>query len=143
MPTNKNQKETPYTAEGRKIYAQKNSKKPLKTRADEIFSIRLSEVINARGNQEEDNFEYFMNRGYVFNRDKGKCKICGNNLNKTNIKIHRINPKLKIEKLNKVSNLICTCKNCYELINKNIDISNEKTKIKEKIIKYREKLNEV
>lgn len=84
-----------------------------------------------------------MNRGYVFNRDKGRCKICGNNLHSGNIKIHRINQKLNIDKINKVNNLICTCRTCYSKLNNNIDINNEPIKIKEKIIKYREKLNKI
>lgn len=137
---NKNQNETPYTAEGRKIYAQKNSKRPLKTRADDIFTLKLSEIASLNLTETIDNFEYVMNRGYVFNRDKGKCKICGNNLHSANIKIHRINRKLDIDKINKVNNLICTCRTCYSKINNNIDINNEPTKIKEKIIKYKEKV---
>ena len=140
---NKNQKETPYTAEGRKIYAQKNSKRPLKTRADDIFSLKLSEIASLNLTETIDNFEYVMNRGYVFNRDKGRCKICGNNLHSGNIKIHRINQKLNIDKINKVNNLICTCRTCYSKLNNNIDINNEPIKIKEKIIKYREKLNKI
>jgi len=140
---NKNQQETPYTPEGRKIYAQRSSKRPLKVRADDIFTLKLSEIASQNLSKTTDNFEYIMNRGYVFNRDRGRCKVCGNNLHTGNIKIHRINNNLNIDKINKVNNMICTCRTCYFKINNDVDISNEETGIKEKLIKYREKLNEI
>lgn len=69
------QRMTPYTEEGRRIYSYYRSKnKPLpcdrpsvNTARDIQLSVYAKTVFN---------FEYFMNREYAYNRDKGKCKCC-------------------------------------------------------------------
>ena len=70
------QKMTPYTADGRKRYISYRTKhKPLPCDRPSINTpedIALS--VYAHGKY---NFEYFMNREYAYNRDKGKCKCCG------------------------------------------------------------------
>lgn len=57
-----------------------------------------------------------MNREYAFNRDKGKCKICSNELDVDSVHCHHINPKLPINEVNKVKNLASVCKGCHKLI---------------------------
>ena len=69
------QRMTPYTEEGRRIYSYyRNKSKPLpcdrpsvNTARDIQLSVYAKTVFN---------FEYFMNREYAYNRDKGKCKCC-------------------------------------------------------------------
>ena len=74
-----NQHMTPYTEEGRRIYVSYRTKhKPLPCDRPSINTpedILLSAY--ARGKGWKANFEYFMNREYAYNRDKGKCKCCG------------------------------------------------------------------
>lgn len=56
------------------------------------------------------NFEYFMNREYAYNRDKGKCKCCGRYFSELIPKhCHHVNPRLPIERINKVPNLAWLC----------------------------------
>lgn len=107
-----NQHMTPYTEEGRRIYVSYRTKhKPLPCDRPSINTpedILLSAY--ARGKGWKANFEYFMNREYAYNRDKGKCKCCGryfsDNLPKH---CHHVNNKLPVEKINKVSNLAWLC----------------------------------
>ena len=87
-----------------------------------------------------DNFEYYMNREYAYNRDKGRCKICGCNLKAENRHCHRIIPSLPANKINKVPNLVWVCYNCDESIHsEEIPDSFDKKKTG-RINKYREKL---
>src|SRR5208337_1128765 len=73
----KSQDETPYTHVGREMYKKRTSRRPLAIRADELLTVSLSEII-ARGLTDRMyNFEYYLNRPYAFNRDKGMCKVCG------------------------------------------------------------------
>ena len=99
-----NQHMTPYTEEGRRIYVSYRTKhKPLPCDRPSINTpedILLSAY--ARGKVWKANFEYFMNREYAYNRDKGKCKCCGryfsDNLPKH---CHHVNNKLPVEKINR------------------------------------------
>lgn len=87
------------------------------------------------------NFEYFMNREYAFNRDKGKCKCCGVSLS-DNIQrqCHHVDNKLSMEKINKVSNLAWVCEVCHQMIhNSPIPLDTDPKTVK-KIEKYRQKL---
>lgn len=69
------QRMTPYSEEGRRIYSYyRNKSKPLpcdrpsvNTARDIQLSVYAKTVFN---------FEYFMNREYAYNRDNGKCKCC-------------------------------------------------------------------
>ncbi len=69
------QRMTPYTEEGRRIYSYyRNKSKPLpcdRTSVNTTRDIQLSVYAKT-----VFNFEYFMNREYAYNRDKGKCKCC-------------------------------------------------------------------
>jgi len=57
-----------------------------------------------------------MNREYAYNRDKGKCRICGKLLEKNNRECHHIQPSLPLDKVNKVPNLAWVCKECHHII---------------------------
>lgn len=135
-----NQKMTPYTKEGRKIYVQyRNKHKPLPHNRPSVNTsddIRLA--VYATGKY---NFEYFMNREYAFNRDKGKCKCCKKDLYGLIQKhCHHVNNKLPMDKINKVNNLAWVCYDCHKMIhNSPIPVNTDKKVIK-KIEKYREKL---
>jgi hypothetical protein len=87
-----------------------------------------------------DNFEYYMNREYAYNRDKGKCKICGIVLKVENRHCHRIE-NLPINIINRVPNLVWICNNCDRNIHgNNIPEALDKKKAG-KIRKYRNRLN--
>lgn len=136
----KNQKETPYTPEGRELYNKRMRKRGLKVRVDEVNSSEHALYIRTSKNPLY-NFEYFMNRPYTYNRDKGKCKICNGYVEPNEAQIHHVNPKLPLEEVNKVKNLITTHRFCHNLIH------NEETPEKlsdntiKNLTKYRKKLN--
>lgn len=138
---NKSPKETPYTEEGRKIYMKRTGKKPLKVRADELLSLNWSKIIKIGHKEKLYNFEYFMNRAYAFNRDKGKCRVCKEELRNDNIHIHHINPKLPLEEVNRVPNLASMHEHCYQMIHSSKDYSMVGKKEWEKILGFREKLS--
>ena len=115
----KNQKETPYTFQGRSlIFKRRNKKSPL-ARLDEITSLNLSEKISLGLTGEKYNFEYFMNRASAFNRDKGQCNVTKAPLSKENLHVHHKNPRLPIDEINKVHNLVCVNKKIHKLIHSN------------------------
>ena len=80
-----------------------------------------------------------MNREYAYNRDKGKCKICGIKLNTENRHCHRVDEKLSLDEINMVMNLVWICKECDNYVHGNELPKAEKKKIR-KIQKYRLKL---
>ena len=135
----KNQSETPYTPEGRELYNQRMRKRGLKVRVDEVNS--SEHALYIRTNKKPIyNFEYFMNRPYAYNRDKGKCRLCNGYVEPHESYFHHIDPKLPIESVNKVKNLITTHDYCHKLIhNEDLpeDLSEETLK---RLAKYRKKL---
>ncbi|KFL14477.1 group II intron reverse transcriptase/maturase [Anoxybacillus geothermalis] len=137
----KNQKETPYTAEGRKIRLQNTGKKPLAVRAQWLLDSGYLNLIQGVKSNKLYNFEFFMNRCYAFNRDKGKCKICGDILQPFNTRTHHINNKLPLNEINRVSNLATVCDKCHTLIHlkdlSNVNLSHLKTNAIKKLEKYR------
>lgn len=129
-----NKKMTPYTEEGRRIYKNyRNKHKPLPqdrpTLTDENFQ-----------NNGIYNFEFYMNREYAYNRDKGKCRCCGKILIYNSRTCHHINVSLPIENINKVSNLAWVCNDCHNAIHNGIIPENIETKVTNKIIKFQYKL---
>lgn len=137
-----NQKTTPYTAEGRKIYVSYRKKqKPLpKDRPSINSSDDLRMSVYAENNM---NFEYYMNREYAFNRDKGACKCCKVELYENpTANCHHINNKLPLDKVNKVVNLAWVCRSCHMMIHGSPMPENLDPKIVKKIEKYREKLRQ-
>ena len=135
-PRCKNQAETPYTSEGRELYNKRMRRKGLLARTDEVnsnyqaWSIRINK-------HPLYNFEYFMNRPYTYNRDKGKCKICGGYVEPNEVCFHHVNPKLPSNQINKVKNLITTHDYCHKLIHNNSEPKGLSEKTMKKLAKYR------
>ncbi|WP_312889229.1 HNH endonuclease signature motif containing protein [Desertibacillus haloalkaliphilus] len=138
----KNQKETPYSSEGRKLHERRTGKIPLLKRADELLNTTLSERIAYGQTRSLYNFEYFLNRAYTFNRDKGKCRVCGEKIEGFNLTTHHINPRLPTDKVNKVSNLATLHIQCHSKIHNDKDYSKLGIKVWKKILNFREKLTE-
>ncbi|WP_455257807.1 group II intron reverse transcriptase/maturase [Peptoniphilus asaccharolyticus] len=137
-----NQKMTPYTPEGRKIYVNyRNKNKPLpKDRPSINTSEDLRMAVYAENKM---NFEYFMNREYAFNRDKGKCRCCKISLYENpTANCHHIDNKLPIDKINKVNNLAWVCRSCHLMIHGSEIPESLDTKVVKKIEKFREKLKQ-
>lgn len=131
------QRMTPYTEEGRRIYSYHRSKsKPLpcdrpsvNTARDIQLSVYAKTVFN---------FEYFMNREYAYNRDKGKCKCCKKPLFLDDKKFcYHVKRELPLEKVNKVQNLIWLCNDCYRMVNNGPIPPNIDEKVLKKIQKYK------
>ena len=130
------QRMTPYTEEGRRIYSYYRSKnKPLpcdrpsvNTARDIQLSVYAKTVFN---------FEYFMNREYAYNRDKGKCKCCKKPLFLDDKKFcYHVKGELPLEKVNKVQNLIWLCNDCYRMVNNGPIPPDIDEKVLKKIQKY-------
>lgn len=137
-----NQKMTPYTPEGRKIYVNyRNKNKPLpKDRPSINTSDDLRMAVYAENKM---NFEYFMNREYAFNRDKGKCRCCKTPLYENpTANCHHVDNKLPIDKINKVNNLAWVCRSCHLMIHGSEILESLDTKVVKKIEKFREKLKQ-
>ncbi|PEA02023.1 group II intron reverse transcriptase/maturase [Bacillus cereus] len=115
----KNQNETPYTSQGRGLIFKRRNKRSTLSRLDEITSLNLSEKISQGLTGEKYNFEYFMNRASAFNRDKGQCNVTKVPLSKENLHVHHKNPRLPINEINKVHNLVCVSKEIHQLIHNN------------------------
>ena len=87
------------------------------------------------------NYEYFMNRMYAFNRDKGRCKICGEPIiNGDKFHCHHISTNLPLQQINKVQNLLSTHSKCNKLIHEKISQYGFSDKAIKNAIKYRKKL---
>lgn len=132
-----------HTAEGRRRYVHYRSKhKPLPYDRPSINTpndILLSHY--AQGKGWKANFEYFMNREYAYNRDKGKCKCCGRYFSETVSKhCHHVNNMLPIEKINKVPNLAWLCIPCHRMVHNSPIPPELDPKTVRKIQKYRDKL---
>ena len=140
-PRLKNQKETPYTPEGRELYNKRMRKKGLKVRTDEVNSAEHAHNILI-GNHPLYTFEYFMNRPYVYNRDKGKCKICNGYIEPSETEIHHANTKLPLTEVNKVRNLITVHHYCHTLIHSENEPNNLSEAAIKRLRKYRKILNE-
>lgn len=137
------QKMTPYTENGRRRYVNYRTKhKPLPCDRPSINTpedIALS--IYASGKGWRANFEYFMNREYAYNRDKGKCKCCDRYFSELIPKhCHHVNPRLPIERINKVPNLAWLCIPCHRMVHNSPIPPELDAKAVRKIKKYREKL---
>jgi hypothetical protein len=137
-PRLKNQDETLYTKAGRDMYQKRTARKRLQARADELLLPQPHEV----GNRDPAlyNFEYYLNRAYAFNRDLGKCKICGDFI-WADIHIHHIDPNLPRNLVNRVSNLSSLHDECHKMVHDGKDYSSMPKKDWLKILRYREKLN--
>lgn len=135
----KNPEETPYSPLGRSLYTRRTYKKPIMVRADSIMSLELSELISKCKTELKYNFEYLLNRAYAFNRDKGKCRVCGKDI-LVDVHIHHIRPYLELCKTNKIINLASTHKRCHQMIHDSKQYTNLNKKAQRKLIGFREKL---
>lgn len=134
------QKMTPYTPDGRRRYVRyRENHKPLPCDRPSINTpeeIALS--VYAKGNQAKMNFEYYMNREYAYNRDKGKCKCCGKFFSELVPKhCHHVNNRLPLNRINKVSNLAWLCKPCHYMVHNSPIPDHTDPKTVRKILKYR------
>ena len=120
------------------MYQKRTSRVRLQARADELLLPQPSEVSSR--DSKLYNFEYYLNRAYAFNRDLGKCKVCGD-LILDDIHIHHINPNLSSNLVNRVSNLASVHIECHEMAHDGNDYSSLPKKVWSKILRYREKLN--
>ncbi len=148
-PITKSPKETPYTAIGRDLYAKRSGKKLALALAPEFLNIPDNAYHHEHSNKKnvkskvKYNFEFYMNRGYAYNRDKGKCRVCGQFVKPEEAHTHHIRNKLDIEHINKVSNLATTHDMCHGFIHaKEIPESITDKKIISKLIKFREALED-
>lgn len=133
---------TPFSTEGRKIYFERSNKKPALARMDDFLSLDTSLLVTLGKSHPRYNFEYFLNRAYVFNQDKGKCRICREDIwDPRDVHCHHVNPRLSLELVNRVSNLATVhASTCHRYIHNSDDLSYLGKKIWNKILQYREKL---
>ena len=138
-----NQKMTPYTAEGRKLYQSYREKhKPLPLDRPSVNTpedIRMA--VACKGGHRKYNFEYFMNREYAYNRDKGKCKCCGREFSEGIPKhCHHISNTLHLDEINKVKNLAWLCESCHTMVHSGVIQPGLCPKVVKKSEQYRNKL---
>jgi len=137
----KNQHETPYSKVGRELYYKRSKRQPLLVRSEALLNENYLALILAGYKPKKYNFEYFMNRCYAFNRDKGKCTICKLELTGyADTHTHHIDNRLPLHLINKVQNLTTICVNCHKLIHAS-DIDEKVSHLNQasykKILKYR------
>jgi group II intron reverse transcriptase/maturase len=148
-----NQEETPFTLRGRELHLKRTRKKPRLYRLDWIFGADAMATKRLLGNRNKSkrrrklyNFEFFLNRAYAFNRDKGKCRICEEDIAPYEIETHHANPELPAEQVNRVTNLVSLHNKCHDDLH-NLTLNEEKLlslgykqKQIKKILSFREKL---
>ena len=137
------QKMTPYTAEGRKRYVNyRKKRKPLPCDRPSINDPKEIEMsAYAKGAAWKRNFEYYMNREYAYNRDRGKCKCCGVYFSETVPKhCHHVDNKLPLDRINKVPNLAWLCAPCHRMVHNSPIPPDTDSRVVRKIQKYRDKL---
>lgn len=137
----KNQDETPYTAKGRKINLKRSKKVPLKVRADELLNeITLRYALLGKAYHPRYNFEFNMNKAYVYNRDKGKCRVCREEVDSLTVNIHHNCPELHLKYVNRVVHLSTVCIPCHQKIHDGNDYSHLGKKFWDQIQKFRDML---
>lgn len=133
-----NQRKTPYTQEGRMLIMN-DKKKPLPLSRPTLYDATVLEHSLYRNTIY--NFEYYMNREYAYNRDKGKCRLCNESLSATNRHCHHVDNRLEIDKINKVSNLAWMHDTCHRMVHNNQNYGNVLIKkIISKLELFRQKL---
>lgn len=132
--------ESPYTADGREHYSKRSKKKAALYRADSIFNDIQSVLIAYDTKSQIYNFEYLMNRGYTFNRDRGKCRCCSDFVTGETVNIHHVKPYLPLNEINKVANLATVCKPCHYRIHSDKELSGIPPTVVKRIESFRKKL---
>lgn len=139
-PLPKNQKENPFTPEGRELYNKRMRKKRVGERADEMN--RSEHAFHLRMQKHPlYNFEFFMNRAYAYRRDWGKCKTCGGYVLPNEAETHHMNPRLPKEMVNKVQNLAAMHEYCHTLVHSDKTVENLTDQTQKKLAKYRKNWN--
>lgn len=148
-PVGKHPNETPYSVEGRALYYKRKNKVPLLARSDNMLEEHkarlafLSTVYNRNSkSRAKYNLEYFMNRAYALNRDKGRCRVCGGSVQSSDLHIHHIRPFLPLNQVNKVINLATVHESCHAMIHSKLEFKLD-AKIWKKILSFRAKLSPV
>jgi len=136
----KNQEETPYTAKGRDLYSKRSKKKSILARSDELLSESYAECIAKGLTDGIYNFEFYMNRAYAFNRDKGRCRCCKKELQASDVETHHMRPYLELGEVNRVGELATVCKECHNAIHASYNLDGFEKLIAKKINKFREML---
>lgn len=135
-----NQKMTPYSAEGRGLQLKRATKVPPKLRADELFNY-VSVTHSVLGKRKKVyNLEFAVNRTRAYNRDKGKCKVCGLDC-MFDIHIHHKRPQLPIYLVNRTENLTTVHEKCHSMIHDGKEHSHLDDKSWKRIQKLRELLS--
>ena len=137
----KNQIETSYTIEGRAMHREKTGKIPLAARIEALYIDFNVQIIAFNNSHRRYNFEYYLNRAYAYNRDKGKCRVCGEVVLPSELHTHHINGELPKSQVNKVVNLASTHVYCHKQIHDNSDPAQYSEKIAIRIRGFREKLS--
>ncbi len=139
--TLKNQRETPFTKEGRNLFHTRTKRSTSLLRLDEMFNNKSIELWAKGIKKGKYNFEFVMNRAYALNRDRGKCKVCGQPVWVGDVETHHNSPKLPLKLANKVQHLSTVHLRCHDMIHNNVDYSHLGKKVWGKIQNLREKLN--
>jgi group II intron reverse transcriptase/maturase len=132
----KNDAETIYTTDGRNLHLERTGKARRLPRDDILLKQHAEKVAE----NELNNLEYFLNRGYALNRDRKRCRVCRKPISDENVHFHRVNPKLPVDKVNRVPNLATVHWECHERIHDGQDHANLGKKVWSKILRFREKL---
>lgn len=104
----------PYNEIGRLKYEEITGKQWFAPTRNPWLTLENISSLLAKNSNKIYNLEYFLNRPVVFNRDKGKCRVCGKELSGIgDTNIHHKDRSLSIDKINKVSNLITCCLDCH------------------------------
>ncbi len=138
----KNPEETPFTAKGRLLHRQRTRKTMTLPRMEEILSSPTYSLLISYGKTRAIyNLEYFLNRMYALNRDKMRCKVCGELIVDGNdYHAHHIRKNLPLCEINRVSNLASTHRSCHKLIHKQISEIGFSIKAVKRAEIYRKKL---
>lgn len=134
------QKITPYTEDGRARYQRYRAKqKPLPCDRPSVNTVE--DILLSMYAKDKYNFEYFMNREYAYNRDKGKCKCCGKYFSESVPKhCHHVYNKLPLDRVNKAMNLAWLCEKCHRMVHNSPISADVDAKTMRKILNYRKKL---
>ena len=111
-------------------------------RMEEILqSSKMSMLIGFGKNTKLYNLEYYLNRMYALNRDRMKCKVCGELIiGGGEFHAHHIRKNLPLSEVNRVSNLASTHGKCNKLIHGQISSEGFSKKAITNAEKFRKKL---
>ncbi|MEK5400107.1 group II intron reverse transcriptase/maturase [Paenibacillus odorifer] len=132
---------TPYSDRGRSLYLRIHEGKRLPLARQPLYN---DEALYGSLFHKDPlhNFEFVMNREYAFNQTLRKglyvCQICTCELVKGEKECHHKNPKLPLDQVNKVSNLLWMCTEDHRYIEYGIpdEVTLKKSR-RDKIIKFR------